>query len=202
MAGGTSISPAVYNVADGRCLNDPGPLAKCRSESPRGWELSLLGDQVVACGKPYYAHPKYDVFDNTAFNKVFLASSGGRDIVWVSGQNNKQVLCFDQIDRELLKKKMAEPGNRFNLDWKKLGIKDKPLWGRECKDSMAIAVCNNAVVVAGKSELVALNLKDGKALWSQTLPSAPVPWGLAVDRDGRAVVTLEDGQVLCFGKSG
>jgi len=45
-----------------------------------------------------------------------------------------------------------------------------------------------------------LNLQDGKMLWSQSVPSAPVPWGLAVDRDGRVVVTLEDGQVLCFGR--
>jgi len=155
---------------------------------------------VVACGKPYYAHPKYDVFDNTVFGKVFLASTGSQDVVWASSQNNKQVLCFDHIDRELLKRKMAEPGNRFNLDWKRLGVKDKPLWGRDCKDSVAMAVCSNAVVVAGKSEIVALDLKDGTVLWSQALQVAPVPWGLAVERNGRAVVTLEDGQVLCFGQ--
>jgi outer membrane protein assembly factor BamB len=202
MPGGNSISPAVYNVTDGACLNDPGPLAKCESQSPRGWELSLLGDQVAACGKPFYAHPDYDVFDATAFNKVFLTSATGRDIVWVSSQNSKQLLCFEQLDRELLRKKMAEPGNRFNLDWKRLGIKDNPLWDRECKGSAAMAVCSNAVVVAGKSEIVALNLKDGTPLWSQVLPSPAVPWGLAVDRDGRAVVTLEDGQILCFGRSG
>jgi len=201
MAGGTSISPAVYDIADGKCLNDPAPLATCRSVSPRGWELSLLGDQVVACGKPYYAHPQYDVFDNTAFNKIFFASTGGRDIVWVSNQSGKQVLCFDRIDKESLKKKMAQPGNRFNLDWKRLSIQDKPSWTYDCKDSVAFAACSNAVVVAGKSEIVALNLKDGTILWSDALPSACVPWGLAVDRDGRAVVTLEDGQVLCFGKS-
>jgi len=55
-------------------------------------------------------------------------------------------------------------------------------------------------VVAKKSEIVALNLKDGSVLWSQALPSAPVNWGLAVDRNGRTIVTLEDGQILCFGQ--
>jgi len=54
--------------------------------------------------------------------------------------------------------------------------------------------------VACKSEIVALDLQDGKVLWSEGVPVAPVPWGLAIDRDGRAVVTLEDGQVLCFGR--
>ena len=93
---------------------------------------------------------------------------------------------------------MAQPGNRFNLDWNRIGIKDTPLWTYNCKDSVAMAVCSNAVVVAKKSEIVALNLKDGNILWSENLPSAPVSWGLAVDRDGRVIVALEDGQILCF----
>jgi len=200
LASGTSLSPAVYNITDGKCLNDPKPLASCNSQSPRGWELSLLGDQVVACGKPFYAHPKYDVFDATVFNKVFLASSGGQDIIWVTNQNNKRVSCFAHIDRKLLSKRMTEPSNRFNVDWRRLGIQDKPLWSYNCKDSIALAACANAVVVAKKSEVVALNLQDGRILWSQPVPSAPVPWGLAVDPDGRVIVTLEDGQLLCFGR--
>jgi len=53
-------------------------------------------------------------------------------------------------------------------------------------------------VVPKKSEIVALNLRDGKVLWSESVPSAPVDLGLAVDRDGRVIVTLEDGQILCF----
>ena len=96
---------------------------------------------------------------------------------------------------------MAQPGNRFNLDWNRFGISDKPLWGYNCKDSIALAACSNAVVVAKKSEIVALNLKDGSVLWSEDVPSTPVNWGLAVDRDGRVIVTLENGQILCFGET-
>jgi len=57
----------------------------------------------------------------------------------------------------------------------------------------------NAVVVAKDKQIVALNLANGQVLWSRPLPAPPVTWGVAVDRDGRVVVTLEDGQVLCFG---
>jgi outer membrane protein assembly factor BamB len=197
LASGTSLSPAVYDIADGKCLNDPKPLANCVSQSPRGWELSLLGDQVVACGKPFYAD---DVFDDTVFSRVFLTSNGERDVVWASNQYNRKILCFAGIDRKLLNRHMSNPGNRFNIDWTKLGIKEKPLWNYDCKESVALAVCKNAVVVANRTEIVALDLKDGRVLWSQPVPSPPVSWGLAVDRDGRIVVTLEDGQVLCFGR--
>ena len=199
LAGGSSISPAIYDIKDGKCLNDAGPLAQCVSRSPRGWELSVVGNQVVAYGKPYYAHPHCDVFDDTVFSKVFLASSAARDIAWVSNQGASKVLCFDHIDRELLSRKMAEPGNRFQVNWRQLGIQDKPLWSYDCKDAAAVAVCSNAIVVAGKSQVAAVRLEDGTVMWTKPLPAPAVTWGAAIDCDGRVIVTLEDGQVLCFG---
>jgi outer membrane protein assembly factor BamB len=217
LAGGNAVSPAIYDTKDGKCLNDPNLVQTLTqnnvllSQSPRGWELSLLGNQVVACGKPFYAHPKYDVYDPTVFNRVFLASSAGlisakaravagRDIVWVSNQNSKQVLCFDHIDRNLLSQSIANPQNQFLLNWAKLGVKEEPLWSYQCDQSVAIAVCGNAVVVAEKAKIAALNLENGSLLWSHDLPSPSVSWGIAVNRNGRVVVALEDGSVLCFGR--
>jgi len=191
LASGTSLSPAIYDIRDGKCLNDPAPLANCNSSSPRGWELSLVADQVTACGKPFYAHPKYGVFDNTVFNKIFLASVSDRDIIWVGNEHNKKILCFDEIDERSL---------RGKVDWRKLAIRGESLWESDCKDSVAFAACCNAVLFASTKELVALDLKSGAKLWSEALPSAPVEWGLAIDREGRIVVALEDGQVVCFGQ--
>jgi outer membrane protein assembly factor BamB len=47
--------------------------------------------------------------------------------------------------------------------------------------------------------LVAQNAQDGRGLWSQPLPTEPVRWAIAVDAQGRVLVTLRDGRVLCFG---
>jgi outer membrane protein assembly factor BamB len=207
MAGGTSVSPAVYDTTDGKCLNDPNLVQRLTqnnvlfSENPRGWELSLLADRVVACGRPFYAHPKYEVYDPTVFSRVFLASNSGRDVVWATNQKNKQVLCFGHIDRGALSRAMANPRNQFLVDWARLGIKDKPLWSYDCKASRAVAVCANVVVVAGESQIAGLSMEDGRVLWSHPLPATVVEWGLAIDSQGRAVVTLENGTILCFGRA-
>ena len=206
IAGGNAVSPAIYDTKDGKCFNDPNLVQRITqnnvllTQAPRGWELSLLGDRVVACGRPFYAHPEYEVYDATVFGRVFLTPQrDGRDIAWVSNQNNKRVLCFDGIDRQALSRSMAKPANQFLVDWMRLGVKDKPLWSLDCKTSAAVAICANAVVIAEESKIVAVNIGDGNILWSHPLPAAPVEWGLAIDKEGRAMVTLIDGWILCFG---
>ncbi len=207
LAGGNAVSPAIYDTTDGKCLNDPALAQRITqnnvllSHSARGWELSLLGDRVVACGRPFYAHPQYEVYDASVFGKAFLASSSGRDVAWVSNQDNKQIVCYDPIDRKLLSRGAANVRNSYLVNWARLGIRHKPRWSLDCKESTAVAVCSNAVVVAEESKIMALSLKDGSLLWSCALGSAPVEWGLAVDRCGRAIVTLKNGKVLCFGKA-
>jgi outer membrane protein assembly factor BamB len=50
----------------------------------------------------------------------------------------------------------------------------------------------------GKFQLMALKTADGAKLWSYELPGAPARHGLALDRRGRIIVTLEDGRALCL----
>ena len=50
-------------------------------------------------------------------------------------------------------------------------------------------------------KLVAQNAASDAELWAQPLPSEPVRWAIAVDARSRIVVTLRDGQVLCFGRA-
>jgi outer membrane protein assembly factor BamB len=48
--------------------------------------------------------------------------------------------------------------------------------------------------------LAALDIRSGKVLWKNPLPAGPVRWGVAIDRNGRVLVSLRDGRVLCFGE--
>ncbi len=75
----------------------------------------------------------------------------------------------------------------------------KPLWTHQTRGGRALAVGKNAAVVALDREIQAIDLRDGKVLWTQPLPCPPVPWGLALTRASRVLVTLENGEVICFG---
>jgi hypothetical protein len=85
------------------------------------------------------------------------------------------------------------------------------IWSNDklLQEVAAVAFTKNAVVVTGlnrsprddkdiKAEICALSLTDGKPLWRMPLPGVPTAWGLALDGDGRMIVTLLDGRVLAF----
>jgi len=199
MAGGNAVSPGVYDISNGKCLNNGDFLEKCQSIGVRGWELYLIGDKVVVGGQPFYGDPNYPVVDVTVFEKALHASTGERDILWM---NNNEIRCYTPIDKKVLNNSVFEsklPEYNIIRSWGRLDIRNKPLWVHDCEGSVALALCKNAVVIAKKDEIVAIRLQDGKILWKQPIPASPVPWGLAVNRNGHTIVTLKNGQVLCFG---
>jgi len=198
LAGGNAVSPAVYTIQDGTCLNDPTTLAQGESTSPRGWELFLVGNRVTACGRPFYAHPNIPVYDHTVFKKMLHASNGQYDIVWL---DNQQVRCYAPLSTDALSKCVTDEKipRHITQAWGEFKVSEKTLWQRNFPGSVAIAVAQNAVIVADTKKVTALDLKNGKPLWSETLPAAPVPWGMAVGREGRVILTLVDGRVLCLG---
>jgi len=195
LAGGNAVSPAEYDLATGDCLNSKSiglvrdASLQIGSVCPRGWELYVVGDGIRVAGKPYYAHPKYPVFDSSVFNKTLFVKEAGYDLAWA---NNTKLMCFAglQGDRTEFQKGL----------WGKTQSKTvKPTWEFDCPKSAAVAMCPNAVVIATPTEVIALSLQDARVLWKQALPAAPVPWGLAVNREGKVIITLEGGRVLCFG---
>ena len=200
MAGGNAVSPAIYETSDGTCLNKGELLNISESISLRGCELYLVGDKVAVGGQPFYRDPDFPVVDATVIEKVLHTSLGDKDIIW---KNNSTLLCYTPIDKQVLTDSVYEreyPGHYIIKPWGKLTLEQKPLWGYNCEGSVGIAVCMNAVLVVMESEVYALDINNGRLLWKQSVSSTPVDWGLAVDRDGRTIVTLEDGQVICFGR--
>jgi outer membrane protein assembly factor BamB len=203
LAGGTSVSPAVYDLKDGRCLNDPEPLELVRSTSIRGQELYLVGDKVVVSGKPMYAHPEHPVYDSSVFSKMHHTSAGRRDVVWI---NNRRIMCFNPIGKDVLNRSVSDTPDSRIAGWGRLDLKQDPLWEYVCEGSLAFARSKNAVLVAGNTprgtpRLEALDIRSGERLWERPmqLQGAPTPWGVAIDGKGRVIVTMTDGEIMCFG---
>ncbi len=209
LAGGTSVSPAVYDIKNGKCLNDPAPLKFCGSTSVRGRDLFKIGDRVAVGGMPLYGHPDYPVYDPTVTQKMLHTSAHGRDIVWI---NNRKIMCFNAIDKTSLNRCVMEPAKKpvFMISgWGKFDITDKPLWEYDCDGSVALARCRNAVLFAGTDpqgppSVEAIDIDSGKKMWKygKPLECPPLDWGMAVDHKGRIVVMMKDGQVMCFGPKG
>ena len=62
LAGGNAVSPGIYNVADGKCLNSPPPPG---SRAPRGRELHLSKGRVSVRGQPLYSTRSAPVYDRS-----------------------------------------------------------------------------------------------------------------------------------------
>ncbi len=199
LAGGNAVSPAVYNIQDGKCLNDSGPLALCQSVSPRGSELFLVGDRVVACGLPLYTKPGIPVYDHTVTQKIFHTTNGQHDIVWL---DNRFVVCYKPLPKDALSQCVtdAQVPRHVTQAWGKFNVTEQPLWHRDLPGSIAVAVAGGTAVIADASQVMAIELATGKQLWRQALPASPVPWGMAINRAGHVILALVDGKVLCLGK--
>ena len=81
--------------------------------------------------------------------------------------------------------------------------------GLEDVNTVAVALAKNAVVSVyrqatpghrdGRWIMRAFDLRDGETMWQRKLPGPARPGALSIDRDGRVLVVLEDGRVICAG---
>jgi outer membrane protein assembly factor BamB len=194
LAGGNAVSPAMYDLNDGRCLNDLEVLKRKTKNnvigafSPRGAELYQVGSTVMVSGKPFYSHPQYPVFDPTVQNKSFFATSEGMNLAWV---NNQRLQAYANLSERQL-------GMLWQSWGKPVVTNIAPAWDMPCKESQAIAVANNMIILANRTDVMGLAPRTGVLLWRHPLEVAPVPWGLAMDKQGRVLVTLQNGRLVCL----
>ena len=156
------------------------------SQSPRGWELYRVGNGVMSAGKPYYSHPDHDVYDSLVFNKMLVSTVSDRDIVWVNGA---KLNCYKHNPNQ----------QQYLQNWAKQDIPGmKPIFRKDTPAGRGVAIGTNAVVVAMDNRVEARSISDGKVMWAHDLVSPPVPWGIAMDRAGRIIVSCRNGKIVSF----
>jgi outer membrane protein assembly factor BamB len=184
MAGGNLVPVASYDLADGKCTSSLH-APNSHTQFTAGSDLFAVGDRVQSGGAPLYSTRG----DYRMVNQGVLQTPVG-DLAFAYGPHDGRVSLFEPTASQ-------QPGA-------------KPRWQQQPLNRvLGVAVTRSAIVIAGlrdpqqkgdpaQSHLVALSTKDGTTLWRQSLAATPVPWGLLVDRDGRVVVSLEDGSLACF----
>jgi len=184
LAGGNVVSPGVFDLETGKCLNT---LENEWQKAPRGSELFLIDGQVRVFDKTLYSPREYIP---SRYHAKYLLQAGTGGTVIQGTENAMMRVQLAKSEDE--KPKLIWQQNRFI-------------------ETSAVVVAQNAILAVGslKNEdaeakptpvFEAYNLETGKLLFSHKLPTYAASWGLAVDRTGRSIVTLENGEVLCFGK--
>lgn len=182
LAGGNVVSPAVYDTRDGKCLNT---LDDEWSFSPRGCELVLAGGNVGVFGTLLYS-PREPARGPWRLPEVYQAQQGEAVVRAAGGP--------------LMRIAAEQAGSK----------KPRALWtSTHFGRIRAVALGENAAVAAGqfpsadpeapgRHAVAAFDLEDGTLLWSHDLDGVPLPWGVALDRDGRVITALLDGRMVCL----
>ncbi len=189
MQGGNLTGVVSYRMSDGKFQRRGKHAGRYGNLS--GKDLYILGNKVEVSGLPLYFRQE----DSHFIERVGIPTPQG--IVAVYSLNSRA----------------ANPTVLVALvDPKSSPQKPKAIWKQQpFTENNAVAVAKNTIVVAGINRqgvgketktsfgIQAFDLKTGKSLWQHDLPAPPSGWGIAINRDGKIIVSLQDGRVMCFG---
>jgi len=187
-AGGGVYQSARYDLETGRCLNTPHEGVNSRFATA------------------YYAYfPEYGQYQS-----LQQGYPDGKLLQYTAkydgSQHGKLALMGPVLKAAADQPRPDRPTDR-PTDGARRRPQRKTLWqdkvGRRFK---AFVVTSDVLLAAGvqgtdgqvTSSLAAIQIKDGKTIWSKDLPAPVVKGGIAVDSQARIVVSLENGQVVCL----
>jgi len=182
--GGGVCETARYDLETGRCLNEP---------------YHGVNAQFHTAFYPYYpAYGQYPPLDHTFPDGKSLVY----DVTYEGSQQPPLALLapLPEGTPKIEKRASRWPPQRRQPTAKALW-QDKS--GRRFNSfivspGVLLAAGQTGTGDAQTSLLAAINTEDGSDLWSERLPAAVVKGGTALDHEGRIVVSLENGQVVCF----
>ena len=229
LAGGNVVSPARFNLTDGKSLDQPRPTGSPQSNA--GKFIGVYGgDSIVAGGRILHSSPRN------------VATKGSFDI-W-TGEGNKRPLHYGGIppawDDDLLvlanfkygkltafsdktlRNNFGTPSgvdgrgaSRFNNTlFRAITARAQEEWQTGLGDlsefePISLVLAPNALIAVARYQdmrsakplwyLATLRRDNGRMIAQQTLPSEPLPGGLLIDRNGNSIVTLLDGGLVSYG---
>ncbi len=215
MAGGNVVSPAAFDLTDGSYLSgSPGNGAP---QSNRGEEVAVLNNSFVLQGGRLRYSADRNVVNPGAFvaRRVREGARLGPPMPICSGKiapawDDRSFTVVLGVDRPPSCLAVAglntylnggDPKSPPPGKWTAMGLRGS--------DTVSLALANNAVVAVCSTprprqrrsnwRLVLIRRDTGQLRGQFPLPSEALPGALAIDREGRVLVVLQDGGIVCYG---
>jgi outer membrane protein assembly factor BamB len=197
--GGGIYQTARYDLASGRCLNEPYHRPDSRFQT---------------AFEAYY--PEYG-----RYLSVQHHFADGRTLQYAASYDGSQhsplalLAPAEPAAPEAGRRPEAAGGDaRPRADARARSPQRKALWSVPGRRYHSLIVAPGAVLAAGEAErgdrgdrgdrrpafLAAFDLETGAEIWRERLPAAAVKGGIAIDSAGGITVALEDGRILRFAK--
>jgi len=181
--GGNVHQTARYDLATGKCLNEPS---------------QGVFSQHRTAFYPYYPnYGKYMSLGRPMGDGNVLAYTASYE-----GSEHSRLALFAPMPPN------ARPAQA--TDQRQPAPKRPTVWQEKTgRVYNSFIVTQKTLITAGRtafdpaapSFLAAVNLKDGTDLWYEKLPAEVVKGGTATDHKGRILVALDDGRIVCYAAS-
>ena len=227
LAGGNQVSPAPYDAKTGGCLAQP--IQQGQPKTNNGRYAGVLGGRFPIVGGRILYSAAENVSTKGSFTvhadaNRFTLNFGGIAPAWdddsvalVNFRHGKLACC--DMPKVLARIDKGYPDRNRQQRWRAnlaagLASDGAIRWETDLGESnkfeaVSLVVCPNAIVGAVKYQqkyrsqpqwyAVAFDRESGKPIWQHEIFGTPLPGGLLVDRDGRVVLTMVTGSVLCLG---
>jgi len=184
-AGGNACDLASYELKTGKCT-------------------STITDRVGSSYRTVF-YPYYPEFGQyVSLNHTFADGKTLNYAVDYSGAVHSTLALFEQLPRNVAK---LGPNWRILPRRGQPAIKAPTVWEHRHRVKYnSFIVAPDVVLAAGQSDaagqtesfLSAVSIEGGTEIWRQELPAPVVKGGTAIDHKARIIVSLQNGQVLCF----
>ena len=184
--GGGVYETARFDLATGKCLNEPND--------------GVASQYHTAFYAYYPEYGKYTSLDHTLANGTTLVY----DISYEGSRHGNLALLTALKPGQSRPKKPVSRWRGAPRGAPKSGAE----WTAAGNARFASFIVGPKLLVAAgdvdndgkaKAFLTALRLENGQRAWTKELPALPVKGGTAIDRTGQIYVATEDGRLMCFG---
>ena len=210
MAAGNVMPPTPFDLATGALMTSAKPGDGVPNNN-RGEELGVFMDEYLFRGGRLRYSAESDVVNPGIFS---LTTEKGWNLDIAQGMivpawDNELFFCLPArdfppvaYDSRALAAQMTK-GSRAKSErmWEAKGLKDSRVLGLALAKDAAVALCETPTPrnLFPQYKVCLLDRADGHILWNFDLPSEPRINGLAIDGDGRLIVTLRNGNLMAFG---